>query len=301
MVQWNEADHPRDEQGKFTDKGEGNSTNNNATLEEKKEKTYNLNEVKGLTGNKEKSKEILSEEENRAKMQRRAEILYTTMKDKIKNRNGVFTGAAANIVTDEIAGVKKGNPMSLDEAMESANPDYDVFGNLTYKENCQAAVTVAEARVRGFDIETSIDYGSDLKEELSRHPNYAYIDPKTGRTPRFEEINVSDPTECEKALNDTIKQGERYIFQFDWKQKDSNGRTMGHILIAVKNENNKTIFYDPQRNYKYEKASILLERIQYKTRQNKALYPPEILRVDDKELDYKVLNQISKPARKKKQ
>ena len=229
-------------------------------------------------------------------MERRADILYPTMKD--KKTDGVMTGGAAKIVTDEIAGVKKGNPMSIEDAITGTNPNYNTFGNPTYKENCQAAVTVAEARVRGYDIEVSLEYDSDFKDELSKHPNYAYIDPKTGRTPKFEEIKVSDPTECENVLNNTIKQGERYIFKFGWKQKDSNGNELGHILIVVKNKNNKTVFYDPQNNYKYEKANLLLERIQYKPKNS--LFKPSILRVDNKEIDYKILNQMSKPSKKKR-
>ena len=84
-----ESEHPRDEEGKFTYKNGGVSSQN------------------------------------------REDILYPTMKN--ETEKGAITGGAAKIVRDEIAGVIKGTPMTIDEAINGVNPHYEIFGNTTYK------------------------------------------------------------------------------------------------------------------------------------------------------------------------
>lgn len=91
--EWNEAEHPRDEEGKFTYKGNGDVGTKNS--------------------------------EDR--LQNRADVLYPTMKrrEEKKIRNS-YTGGAARIVRDEINGVKKGEERTLEEAIGGVNPDYNI-------------------------------------------------------------------------------------------------------------------------------------------------------------------------------
>ncbi len=261
MTTWNEAEHPRDDEGKFTYKNGG--------------------ETQG--------------ESYEDKMQRRADILFPTMKD--KKDIGYVTGGAASIVDDEISGVKKGEPMTVEKAIEGVNPNYDIFGNPTYKTNCQAGVAIFEARLRGYDIEVNVPYGGDLKDKLEKRPNMAFIDPATGKTPEFTKIKAKNEFDCINYLENTVQKGERYLFAFTWKKRGYDKYFTGHIITVTKDSNNNLIFYDPQNKHIYENAE-LLGKIKYQFEWWEEPELPKILRVDDKEFNKEIFNQISKPASK---
>lgn len=276
---WQESEHPRDAEGKFTYK---NGTTTSAS--------------------------------NKDNFIAREDILYTTMQNETKNMNlkniglgystnpnktGEFmTGGAADIVTDDIKGVKKGEPMSIDAALKGVNPDYNIWGNPTYKTNCQTGVVIFDARLRGFDLTVDITYESDIKEVLSQRPNIAFIDPKTGKVPEFIKTKAKNEFDCINWLEQTVQKGERYLFAFQWKQRSYDTNPIGHIITVIRDENNKLKFCDPQigksRDYEF------LCSIKYKFDWREEPSPPKILRVDDKELNKKVLYQISKPVRKAK-
>lgn len=280
---WQESEHPRDAEGKFTYK---NGTTTSAS--------------------------------NKDNFIAREDILYTTMQNETKNMNlkniglgystspnktGEFmTGGAADIVTDDIKGVKKGEPMSIEAALKGVNPDYNIWGNPTYKTNCQTGVVIFDARLRGFDLTVDIAYESDIKEVLSQRPNIAFIDPKTGKVPEFIKTKAKNEFDCINWLEQTVQKGERYLFAFDWKQiyydEFNHPYNIGHIITVIRDKNNQLRFYDPQncQDYGYD----ILSKIKYKFDWSKEPHPPKILRVDDKELNKKILNQISKPARKAK-
>ena len=97
-------------------------------------------------------------------------------------------------------------------------------------------------------------------------------------------------------LNDTIKPNERYVFTFQWKQRKYDNSTSAHIIIATKDKNNTLIFIDPQRNLEYNNTIDYLQRIQYKFSWKEEPFYPKILRVDDKELNKEIFDQISKPT-----
>ncbi len=286
MSNWNESEHPRDEDGKFTYKNGGASTSSGNSVQDRADILYptmkntepkvNYN-FKGLDNYK---NENLSRED----------LLYPTMKSKKDDR--LFTRGAVKIVTDEISGVKKGEPMTIEEAIKDVNPNYVFGGNATYKKNCQSCVVVTEARIRGFNLNVDIEYESEFKDKISERPNIAFIDPDTGEIPEFTNLKVADEAECEIFLNNTIKQNERYIFGFTWKSL-TNER-VGHVLIASKNENNELEFYDPQDNTISDIS--LLKKIKFKYDWTEEYCPPKILRIDNKELNYNILNRISKPA-----
>ncbi len=206
---------------------------------------------------------------------------------------GHVTGGAASIVDDEISGVKKGEPMTVEKAIEGVNPNYDIFGNPTYKTNCQAGVAIFEARLRGYDIEVNVPYGGDLKDKLAQRPNIAFIDPVTGKIPEFTKIKAKNEFDCINYLDQTVQKGERYLFAFDWIHQRA-----GHIVTVTKDSNNNLIFYDPQNKHIYENAEIL-GKIKYQFKWSEEQEPPKILRVDDKEFNKEVFNQISKPTKKK--
>lgn len=230
-------------------------------------------------------------------LQDRANLLYPNTQIK---HDDVPTGGAAKVDYNNqtIAGVERGEPMSIEEALKGTNPDYNIFGNPTYKNNCQSSVIVFDARLRGYDIEVDIPYESELKTKLSLRPNIAFIDPVTGKTPEFTKTKAKNETECINWLDQNIKQGQRYLFAFQWIRKDFDGKNKWHIITATKGKDNNIEFYDPQvgRNIGYN----FLSRIKYKFDWTEESSPPEILRIDNKELNIKILNQISKPVKKSK-
>ncbi len=227
-------------------------------------------------------------------LQERANLLYPNTQTKQDN---VLTGGAAQINNNQtIAGVERGEPMSIEEAGNGVNPSYNHQIKNDYTTNCQSSVAIFEARLRGYDIETKLPKGFDeieTLEDLKENPNNAYIDPKTGKKPYFTTLKVKNAEECEQWLNNNIKQGERYAFAF---QPTTNNKNSGHILEVMKDNNGNLKFYDPQINRSVNKEYI--KQIKFKFALNEVDYLPHILRVDDKELNIKILNQISKPARK---
>ena len=266
MTEWNEADHPRDEIGRFT---YGNGGENGKSSKDEPYKENN-------------------------NIQSREDLLYNNTKE--KNKPGNITGGAASIVNDEISGVKIGEPMTIEDAIQGVNPNYDIFGNPTYKTNCQSCVAIFEARIRGYDVEVNAPYGGGIKDKLEKRPNIAYIDPATGKTPEFTKIKAQNEFDCINYLENTVQKGERYVFAFQWKNS-INKNNAGHIITVTRDSNNKLKFYDPQNQYIYNNAEVL-ETIKYQFNWSEEPDPPKILRVDDKELNKEVLDQISKPARK---
>ncbi len=182
--------------------------------------------------------------------------------------------------------------MTIEDAINGVNPNYDIFGNPTYKKNCQAGVAIFEARLRGYDVEVDVPYEGDLKNKLEERPNIAFIDPATGKTPEFTKIKAKNEFDCINYLENTVQKGERYIFAFDWKQQK-----VGHIITVTRDSNNNLMFYDPQigRNRNAEFLSAVKYQFEWSEEPN----PPKILRVDDKEFNKEIFNQISKPTKKK--
>ncbi len=231
-------------------------------------------------------------------LQDRANLLYPNTQTK---HDDVPTGGAAKVDYNNqtIAGVERGEPMSFEDAGKGVNPNYNHQIRNDYTTNCQSSVAVFEARLRGYDIETKISESfeeSEIKEKLKENPNIAYIDPKTGKIPYFTTLKVKNDEECEQWLNNNIKQGERYAFSF--KSIYNNDAGSGHILEVMKDDKDNLKFYDPQINKTYEREVVKI--IKFKFGLNEINYFPHILRVDNKELNIKVLNQISKPTIKNK-
>ena len=200
-------------------------------------------------------------------------------------------------IADSIAGVKKGQPMSIEKAGGgNVNPKFNPMIKNSYSKNCQSSVAVFEARLRGYDIE--IDTPKDIEgieklEKFKENPNWAYIDPKTGKYPEFTTLDVNNSQECKKILEDNIQIGERYVFSFKFKSNNLEEENIGHIINVWKDEDGELKFYDPQAAIYYN--SEYLEKIKFKFNKFGRVDKPQLLRVDDKKFNNKLLNIISKP------
>jgi len=235
---------------------------------------------------------VSSADREREKLQNRADILFP---------NTVEKKAGMSIDTSEtIAGVSRGEPMTYEQAGgKNVNPEFTIIGNgnTTYKENCQSCVAVFEARMRGYNVETKLpktDEDVKIKDELELRPNLAYIDPKTNSIPEFTILEkATDGNSCAAELDKKINPNERYLFAFDFKNNNSKS-IFAHVLIVMKDKNNNLKFYDPQCGI--ERNSDYLSNVKFRFGFDEEGTKPKILRVDDKKLNYKILNSISQES-----
>lgn len=190
--------------------------------------------------------------------------------------------------------------MSFEEAGNgNVNPKFNPMMTNNYSKNCQSSVAVFEARLRGYDIEVAIPKGIDAIQKLEKfkeNPNWAYIDPKTGKSPEFTQIDVDNAQDCKKMLENNIKIGERYVFAFNFKSHSQIDKNVGHIINIWKKEDGELIFYDPQASKYYN--SEYLEKIKFEFDKFERKENPKILRVDDKKLNNKLFEVISKQKNK---
>lgn len=185
---------------------------------------------------------------------------------------------------DELAGVKKGEPMSFEQADGGApNPNYNKPGLYGYETNCQTCVVAFEARQRGFDVRALPNNRNPYIKDVSRNTRLAWVD-KDGNHPEY--IAPGRGANKKQFIENTVKDGERYTVQWTWR-----GENSGHI-ISVQRENGELVFYDPQtskkRNYtEFKEWAINRSRGQIK-----------MLRVDNCELNPEYVNYMLKGASK---
>ena len=159
---------------------------------------------------------------------------------------------------EESIGVKKGEPMSFEEADGmKGNPHHKE--DVMYRVNCQSCVVANELRRRGFDVEA---FGNPDKEgyassALARDVFAAWTDKdgqrlqpvRVRRGVKYREIdrrgNVRTTYESDKELQarilDSMKEPGRYIVRWSWDKK-----TTGHVITAERTEDGAFRFYDPQ-------------------------------------------------------
>lgn len=161
-----------------------------------------------------------------------------------------------------LAGVKKGAPMSFEQADgSSCNPHY-TSGALVYslekkrniepyRVNCQSCVLAYEMRRRGFDIEAQPNMKNDDINKcltLSADCVGAWRDPKTGAAPVVTHHAASDTQTLISSLSDVMKIGERHAVMGAPNSFFGNTEA-GHIFIAERDK--KGVFlYDPQTTKK---------------------------------------------------
>ena len=148
--------------------------------------------------------------------------------------------AVQSTVPDSIEsaiGVKKGNPMTIEEARKGANPKY--APRTGYSINCQRCVQTYELRRRGYNVEAKPKprsnnlawWGSEIFEDYGR----SIISAKRAFTLRQTETQVKD--ELANAPD-----GARYAIYIAWR-----GYASAHVFIAEK-ENGVVHYLDPQNN-----------------------------------------------------
>lgn len=203
---------------------------------------------------------------------------------------------------DTIAGVKRGKPMTHEQADQgNANPRHDE--GREYRNNCQTCVVAYEARLRGYDVEAKPRYkSSQIQESLARNQNIAWKDPKTGKnaTEIKNPPNVNRQTQVKKWLDDNMEEGGRYVFSHGWKGTD--GR-MGHIICARK-EGGQIKLFDPQngKNYTGDGVTEYISRVKATWSMRTYYYKSGtqgrlgLTRIDNMQIDASVANAVLKGA-----
>ena len=160
--------------------------------------------------------------------------------------------------------------------------------------NCQTCVVAFEARLRGYNVQALGNYNNPTIKSLSHRTNTAWIDPKTGEHPEYKyDASVKNAKTCYQWLEKELQVGNRYTIEFGWKGR----RHTGHIVSIEKDKNNNIIIYDPQNgNITTEKNDVLryFQRFKYQmsTYGMKIPDPPKVLRIDNLDFNYDVVDKI---------
>lgn len=164
-------------------------------------------------------------------------------------------------VMNEIAGVKKGKPMTFDEAdTGKVNPHY--VPHTATADNCQSCIPAFKARLDGFDVQAkAFDESNEIMVELSENTSLAWIDKTTGSLPEYIKPNERYvPSLIDWFLNNLVE-GDYYSIEFYRKHV-----AYGHVMIIFR-KNAGIVLYDPQSDEKLsgKKFELLLYTIRTKT------------------------------------
>lgn len=190
---------------------------------------------------------------------------------------------------DELAGIKRGEPMSWKKA-DSGNTNPYIGQASGYSTNCQTCVVAFEARLRGYDVAARANTKGSTLERLSHYTALAWIDPKTGRHPSYiREPRIKTPKGFLSLINRTVEQGNRYTLEFGWK----GYRSAGHIVNLDRNEKGQIRIKDNQRS-PLEKSEWIGDRevLQYLSQMKYGTSGPAILRIDNMYFDKAIVDQI---------
>ena len=198
---------------------------------------------------------------------------------------------------DEVAGVKRGEPMSKEDAGgKNVNPNYD-SNDEGYRLNCTYCAAVYRARQMGYDLEALPISESDSQEAklLQKYPYYAYENQDGSNVTRPELYRSNDSNECLKNIESKVGKNEEYIM---WYQPKEGTEKLAHVVNVSRNDKNELEFYDSQSGKTYGKEYIYKMNFK-KISENKIYYYPQFLfRVDDKVVKPKVLNKIARPSQR---
>lgn len=208
----------------------------------------------------------------------------------------VFYGSADNIskekslkITKKIGTITKGVVMTFEEADGNKPNPYFLLGG-GYRENCQASVAVFEARLKGFRIQAkAFDEKNKYFKKLMRNPAKAFIDPETRKHPKWlERKTFRSWQDGFEYIDKTVGPNQRYAMRMKWK----NGG--GHVVTAIRSDDKKLFFYDPQSGFIYEDEDIewLFKNIDY----SDTSYQPELLYLNPLQFDENILQYVSEAA-----
>lgn len=181
-----------------------------------------------------------------------------------------------------IAGVKKGAPMTFEQADSGRVNPYYGSQQIGYKTNCQTCVAVYIARRQGYNVRALPNLDNKNIFQLSYNPMLAYVD-VNGIHPHGKQKKGGERTV--NFLEQNIQDDHVYSISCTWA-----GRSSGHIVTAERREG-KVIVYDPQTNMQYagKKISDFFRNGKY----------IELTDLTDCRIDERFCDSIMKEARQK--
>ena len=182
---------------------------------------------------------------------------------------------------EEIAGVKRGEPMSFDEADGGkVNPNYGKDNDCS--ENCASCVYAYESRRRGYNVEATPAVEGSVTKELGKNFFNSWLDIETGIPCNGIEIDVKNEN-CFDFFTENAMDGERYAL-VSYAEHDFEGNVdiEAHAITVEKDNNGDLIFYDPQSGG-IRKNEIAKEYLDTWMGKN-SRYNPRYLRIDNKKL-----------------
>lgn len=207
-----------------------------------------------------------------------------------KSKNSETMKVDKRMYPDELAGIKRGEPMSWKQA-DSGNTNPYIGQESGYSINCQTCVVAFEARLRGYNVSAKPNKKGSMLEKLSRFTNMAWIDPKTGRHPTYyRNYDLKSAKQYLPYIQNIVEQGKRYTIEFGWKGRGNSG----HIVNLDRNENGELRIKDNQRST-FEKSEWVGDKevYEYLKRMKYGQYNvPEIMRIDNMYFDKDVVDQI---------
>ncbi len=211
-----------------------------------------------------------------------------------------------NATPQAIAGVAQGVAMSHNQAAGGrVNPGYIRGVKNGRHNNCQSASLVYEARRRGYDLE-ALPYSDTNKiaVALSHDPLIAWRHRSTGEAVDANDLAIRagtvtkmNPRKYIALLKKTVRPNRRYIMRFEW-----SGSGAGHVVNVLVSPQGKISIYEAQSDMLVTEKDLL--KYFMKVKWGKVAHgiykkmQPALLRVDDKDLVYNVINQISRRSRK---
>lgn len=188
------------------------------------------------------------------------------------------TANTADIATD--FGIKTPpKPMTFLEADDGR-------GNISwgkgdeFASNCQAAVAIHEARLRGLNV-TALGYDSSLgsvSRELGEHFEAIWIHPKTGQPPSPTILRGTSFDVMLGKVDKATKATGRYHIGINMSEN------RGHIVTAERLANGRLIFYDAQNGAFLKLEEYAVSSVEYF----------EVLKVDKLLLNRSFFRQIAR-------
>lgn len=165
---------------------------------------------------------------------------------------------------DELAGVKRGDPMPPDEAI-LANPQRHASLDSGFWDNCPATVAAYEARRRGYNVNALSFTDNPRSNQLHRNSLDIWMQHESGKPLKYESSGCLDAWKMFDYLQKHIEPGKRYVLRYASGYNKETDITSYH-LVHVFRDADGVKWHDPQNgNVGSGKDGLLyrLNRIQY--------------------------------------
>jgi len=135
-------------------------------------------------------------------------------------------------------------PMTFLDA-DTGRGNADFGKGFAFENNCQIAVAVHEARLRGLDI-TALGYSTkkdSISFQLGERFQDIWIHPESGKTPRPTEFKGKSFDDMLRKMEKAANATGRYHVGINMKVRD---KEEGHIITAERLKNGAIVYYDAQ-------------------------------------------------------